>query len=300
MFGLGIVKHQDVPGRPSGWPLEGFARHLRTSRKQSTVDLRVAHLRLFARRHPDPWAVERRHIEDYLGQLRSGEYKRSVLSSLKLFYEWAAEEEWIIRDPARSIKTAASRPRADRPCTTEMLEAAIEAARASGDEEAWLALMVQSRTGIRRAEAASIHSRDISDDGQWLRVTGKGDRQRLVPLSGEVLALIRRRGDGWLFPGRFGGPVKPGTIAARTRRYLPIRNHALRHWAATSVYRASGKDIILVQTVLGHASVSTTQVYIEAMDDRTADDWNGAMARALQRGARADGNSGETPEEEAA
>jgi site-specific recombinase XerD len=132
--------------------------------------------------------------------------------------------------------------------------------------------------GLRASEACSLRARDVDLDGRRVRVTGKGDKQRVVPLGGGALRAVRRYlregrpqllGDvssQTLFISRRGRPLRPSDVrralaSALRREGLPSRSpHALRHSFATHLLEG-GADLLSIQELLGHASVATTQVY---------------------------------------
>jgi integrase/recombinase XerD len=157
--------------------------------------------------------------------------------------------------------------------------------------------------GLRISEAIGLDREDLSVDGAFVRVIGKGDKERLVPvgdvaldwlgrwMSGPRAALIRRhhvapiRG-GPLFLGDRGGrlarqqawaAVKHAAIAAGlTDRVSP---HTLRHSFATHLLEG-GADLRIVQELLGHASISTTQLYTHLTGERIRDIYSRAHPRA--------------------
>lgn len=122
----------------------------------------------------------------------------------------------------------------------------------------------------------------LGSGGPQLIVNGKGGRRRIVPISDELAQLIRRgaAGDtpsmaafdwgtsGWLFPDGNGGHLTPGWVGELVARAWPegCAMHSLRHRFATRAYRGS-RNLLAVQTLLGHANVSSTQRYTEVVDD---------------------------------
>ncbi|MDN5768083.1 MAG: site-specific integrase [Humibacillus sp.] len=158
------------------------------------------------------------------------------------------------------------------------------------DDRVRLAVQLAAFAGLRRAEIARIHTRDIEDD--CLHVVGKGGHERLVPLHPELRAALRAelarrrvglpgvgwgstdpRPDGWLFPSdRPGEPITAGHIAKLVAAALPpgFTTHTLRHRFATRAYRV-GRDLRAVQELLGHAAPETTARYA-AVPDRALTD----------------------------
>ena len=97
---------------------------------------------------------------------------------------------------------------------------------------------------------------------------GKGDVQRIVPLPDDLAQQIRDA-HGYLFPGRWGGHVEASYVGSHLADILgnPWTAHSLRHRYATTTYEAT-HDLLLVQRLLGHASVRTTQIYVALPDAR--------------------------------
>jgi integrase len=133
---------------------------------------------------------------------------------------------------------------------------------------------------MRRAEVAQVHRRDVVEDllGWSLVVHGKGSKDRIVPLPSD-LARVIRSADGYLFPGRIDGHLSPRYVGKLVARALDdgTTMHQLRHLCATEVHRET-KDLRLVQAMLGHASLATTQRYV-AVDDAAMRAAIGARSR---------------------
>ncbi|WP_245945875.1 tyrosine-type recombinase/integrase [Corynebacterium senegalense] len=128
--------------------------------------------------------------------------------------------------------------------------------------------------GLRRAECACLRVDDVIAVGQgWtLRVVGKGGHERVVPCPPHLARRIRARRGGWVFPGGQRGHVSPGWLGKQVSRALGDGGtaHTLRHRYASVAYGHT-HDLRAVQTLLGHASVATTQVYT-AVDDAAVRD----------------------------
>jgi integrase/recombinase XerC len=175
--------------------------------------------------------------------------------------------------------------------------------RAGEEREPWvlardaavLALLYGS--GLRIAEALSLGRKDVPQPGQGdaITVTGKGNKARMVPVLPRVLELIAEyvtlcpytiAGDGTLFLGEKGGPLSPRIIQLAMERLrgalgLPdtATPHALRHSFATHLL-ARGGDLRAIQELLGHASLSTTQIYTAVDAERLLDVYRSAHPRA--------------------
>lgn len=193
--------------------------------------------------------------------------RRVVLYSLRSFYAWAVGTGRlpVAADPTAALGSLPPSPPRPRPLPEPLYGAALE--RASDDVR--LMLRLAGDHGLRRAEVARVHSRDLQLDaaGWSLLVHGKGDRDRLVPLTELVAGELRRR-DGWAFPSGRGGHLAPITVGRMVARVLPDgwTMHSLRHRAATRYY-ALDRDLVTIRDLLGHQSLDTTRRYIQTPDD---------------------------------
>jgi integrase/recombinase XerC len=173
--------------------------------------------------------------------------------------------------------------------------------RAGEEREAWvlardaavLALLYGS--GLRISEALSLKRKDIAAATDALTITGKGNKTRMVPVLPQVTKLITDYlaicpyalpPDGALFVGAKGGPLSPRIVQlamARLRGALGLPDsatpHALRHSFATHLL-ARGGDLRAIQELLGHASLSTTQIYTAVDAERLLDVYASAHPRA--------------------
>jgi len=201
------------------------------------------------------------------------------LSGVRAFLRYAAEQQGR---PAQLPRTRApKRPRTlPRPAAPEdAVELAENAADAASTP--WIGardlaiLLLLYGAGLRVAEAMSLRA-NVLPIGQTLRVTGKRSKTRVVPIVPAAREAIEEyvrqcpyplRGEVPLFVGARGGPLNPDLVrravaAARRRLGLPetLTPHALRHSFATHLL-ARGADLRALQELLGHASLSSTQIY---------------------------------------
>jgi len=160
-------------------------------------------------------------------------------------------------------------------------------------DAAVLALLYGS--GLRISEALSLRRKDVAAAGDTLTVTGKGNKQRMVPVLPQVIKSITDYAalcplplpaDGPLFIGTRGGPLSPRVVQlamARLRGALGLPDnatpHALRHSFATHLL-ARGGDLRAIQELLGHASLSTTQIYTAVDSERLLEAYRSAHPRA--------------------
>jgi integrase/recombinase XerD len=236
---------------------------------------------------------------------------RRRAAALKGFYRFAYGEGLIRVDVAAHLDLPRQPRLLPDTLTIDEVERLLEAAGGDDPDAADHERRLRDRTllellyaaGLRIGEAIGLDREDLSFDGGFVRVIGKGDRERLVPLGEVALDWLRRWVDGprvrlmalgHATPAR-GGPVflgpRGGRLArqqawsavkgAATRAGLGSRvsPHTLRHSFATHLLEG-GADLRIVQELLGHASISTTQLYTHVTGERIRDVYGRAHPRA--------------------
>ena len=278
------------------WDLDDFSRSL-TGVAPATVVAYRSDLDAFVEwagrgGASGPGQVDRLLLRRYLASLGTRRYaKRSIArkaASLRRYFSWCRRTGRIPDDPARrlSAPTGESRlPRVLNPADADALiadptgRAALDAPEIRARDDAVLELLYGS--GLRVSELCGLDLAGVDLDRRLVTVWGKGAKQRQVPMSPPATAALRtwieRRPalvrdttpPGALFVGRRGGRLSPRDA----RRILdhrstePINPHALRHSFATHLLD-NGADLRLVQELLGHASLQTTQVYTHVSKER--------------------------------
>lgn len=235
----------------------------------ATCDLYVSILHRLARETgaPTPWDLTADDLAGWLaGHHWSRNTARSARSALAGFYRWAYQLGHTDENPAEALPRVHLLPPVARPASEDAYRAALAEA---GPDDA-LMLRLAAEAGLRRAEVAAVHSRDLHPDNAgrwWLTVRGKGERTRRLPLGRELAILLRDRPDGFAFPGK-AGHLSADYVGVRISALLPagVTMHALRHRFATRTYAAT-RDLFAVQRLLGHASPTTTQIYVQTTDD---------------------------------
>jgi integrase/recombinase XerC len=192
----------------------------------------------------------------------------SVRSGLRMFYAWAVKAGRTSYDPAAGLPKVRKPPPRPRPAS----EGAYRFALAVAGPRERLMLRLAAEMGLRRAEVACVHSRDLVQHvgGAWsLVVHGKGGRERLVPVPAGLLAELRSLPPGYVFPSpiRGHGHLSRYQVGRVLRALLPagVTPHMLRHRFSTLAY-AVDHDLLAVQELLGHASPATTRHYVEVPD----------------------------------
>ena len=220
------------------------------------------------------------------------------LSAIRRFLTFAAEQAG--EAPKIPRTRAPRRPKTlPRPASPDEAIALAEDA-AGGASEGWIGardlaiMLLLYGSGLRVSEALSLTARALPL-GQAIRVTGKRSKTRIVPIVPAVREAIDSyvgecpfpvTGDSPLFIGARGGPLNADLVrravrAARTRLGLPdtLTPHALRHSFATHLL-ARGADLRSLQELLGHASLSSTQIYTKVDAARLLDVYRHAHPRA--------------------
>jgi integrase/recombinase XerD len=249
--------------------------------------------------------ADRAAVEDYLvacdaqGLSRATRARR--LSSIRQLYRFAVEEGWRDDNPALRLAgpgRAASLPKTlSEDEVTRLMEAARSRGRSPGDRLRDTALFeLIYATGLRVTELVSLPVAALRGDPRMILVRGKGDKERMVPLSAPARAAVaawlahrdaeeeaaRKAGRApsrFLFPGEgreghltrqyFHHLVKDVAVLAglSPARVTP---HVLRHAFATHLL-AHGADLRVIQTLLGHSDIATTEIYTHVLDDHLKD-----------------------------
>jgi integrase/recombinase XerC len=248
--------------------------------------------------------LDARQLRAFLASRRQGRVaSRSLarsLSGLRAFFRWLEAEELAHNRAIRQVARPKVGHSIPRPLSIENAAAVVEGGMAADLD--WIAardiaaLLLLYGSGLRISEALGIARRDAPTEGrEVLRVAGKGGKERLVPVLPVTQAAVARYlalcpyplpPDGPLFLGAKGGPLRARIVQlvmARLRDALGLPDtatpHALRHSFATHLLSA-GADLRQIQELLGHASLSTTQVYTEVDRERLLAVYDRAHPRA--------------------
>lgn len=243
--------------------LPEFEAHLIAHRRSSeTIKLRLVYLRQLAAR-VDLAAATTDELEAFI--YGNPDWKpntvNSALASIRVFYKWAHETGRIPGEnpagPLMSLRVPRTLPRVANDID---LRRGINSV--STKHRAMILLGCDG--GLRRSEIARAHMRDRR--GEWLTITGKGGKQRTVPLTPALLASLTTLEAmlpfGHYFPGEYDGHVSGDVVYRTIRHHVHINPHALRHRAGTAIYRESGNNIRIAQEFLGHESPATTAIYV--------------------------------------
>ncbi|MGH8706032.1 MAG: site-specific tyrosine recombinase XerD [Burkholderiales bacterium] len=211
-----------------------------------------------------------------------------MLSSLKRFYQWCLRERRLAADPTLKLDPPKRAPRFPR----SLSETDVEALLAAPGVETPLGLRdramleVLYASGLRVSELVALKTFEANLDAGVVRILGKGAKERLVPLGEEAVDWIRRylksarpallgqRSADALFVTARGAAMTRQAFWHNIRRYgaraipgKPLSPHMLRHAFATHLIN-HGADLRVVQMLLGHADISTTQIYTHVARER--------------------------------
>lgn len=234
-------------------------------RPRSTLRLRCYQLRRFAELHPVDCSSDAM-ISWLTSAGWSPETKKSYRAALVCFYRWAQRRGHLDHDPTIDLPPVRTPQRPPRPAP----EAALREALLAADPRTHLMLRLAGHHGMRRGEIAQVHTDDILEDlvGHSLIVHGKGAKDRIIPLSPDVADELASCLRGWVFPSPQGGHLTAQHVGKILANALPDgwTAHTLRHRFATVAY-AGTKDLLAVQTMLGHSKPETTRGYVLTPQD---------------------------------
>ncbi len=255
--------------------------------------------------------VDRLVMRGYLGHLtRQGLSRRSIaraLSALRTLYRFLQREELVEANPARAVGT----PKLEKYLPGSLDRAQVDLLFQAAEARAWeghfpdvrnLAILeLFYSTGMRLSELRGVNAADLDLVTQQVKVRGKGRKERIIPVGDhavralrnyaakrdELLRMVGRGADrGAFFLSRTGRRMAARTIQVVVTRFLDqvdedagLSTHSLRHTFATHLLD-NGADLRAVQELLGHASISTTQIYTHTSVERLKQVYQKAHPRA--------------------
>jgi integrase/recombinase XerD len=238
-------------------------------------------------------ALERRDLEAFTRQMMSGGLApRSVartIACVRGFYRFLLIEKKVDADPAEDLRAPRAWPALPKYLDIEQVDRLLtqpDVATPRGVRDKAL-IEVLYATGLRVTELLSLKAGDISLDAGYLTCIGKGDKQRIVPLGDSAVdwvrryvsearpALLKGRKSKWLFVNaKAGGQLSRVGFWKLLKEYgikagvsPDLSPHVLRHSFATHLLER-GADLRAIQMMLGHADLSTTQIYTHVLEAR--------------------------------
>lgn len=223
-----------------------------------------------------------------------------LLSAWRGFFKYLARDHGFVHNPCLGIRAprAAKRlPDALSPDEAGRLMEVVGDDALALRDRAMLELLYSS--GLRLSELTALTLEDVNFRDTTVRVTGKGAKTRIVPVGSYALAALRAwlpqrdllapAGQKAMFVARSGAPLSPRSVQLRLKRWGMklglagrVHPHALRHSFASHLLQSSG-DLRAVQEMLGHASISTTQVYTHLDFQHLAKVYDAAHPRAKRK-----------------
>lgn len=287
--------------------VEEFAHHLEkvVGRSAATVKGYQSDLLLFASGAPDFSDFTLDNLRAWLAQAVEDGKSRATLArrtaAARSFSTWACKHGYLPNDPAASLVTPKVGGHLPKVLSSSQAADLMSSSGAVTEHEylrdcAILELLYA--TGIRVSELCSLDITSIDFSRNTLRVIGKGNKERVVPFGSKAATALQNwldSGRGQLvdpaksgkavFLGARGGRIDPRQVrriverAGNEVRVDGLGPHALRHSAATHILDGGG-DLRVVQELLGHSSLQTTQIYTHVSTQRLADAFKNAHPRA--------------------
>lgn len=280
--------------------IDAFVLHLKLERNlaKNTIDAYSRDLARFAESVPDECVSEisPEHISGFMvEELESGLKTRSLarrLSSIRGLFRFLKMESHVPADPTAHVDTPKYGKKIPRVLSLDEVEDLLNAPdRTTPEGMRDIAMLeVLYATGLRVSELVSLQKRQVDLQSGWVRVVGKGGKQRIVPLGEKAIDAIDAylKSDRAALLASCGGPgstpdlfvTRRGSAMTRQsfwknlKRYVKktgidknVSPHKLRHSFATHLLER-GADLRIVQTLLGHADIGTTQIYTHIAQER--------------------------------
>ena len=255
--------------------------------------------------------VDETHVSGFLAALRSGSATHPALSAtsagravvaVRGLHRFALREGMTPSDPAALVRPPTAARRLPKAISVEEVTRLLDAAGADGTPLALrdrALLEVLYGTGARISEAVGLAVDDLDRDEGVVKLAGKGGKERVVPVGSYALEAVQAylvrgrpvlagqgRGTAALFLNARGGVLSRQSawavlraVAGRAGITTEVSPHTLRHSFATHLLEG-GADVRVVQELLGHASVTTTQIYTLVTVDQLREVYAGAHPRA--------------------
>lgn len=296
--------------------LNRFLDHLQYERQLAphTLSAYRRDLDRFIRQLPEDAAlsnVDAQHVRRFIAREHQrglqGRSLQRALSALRTWFDYLTRHEGLTANPARSVQAPRSPRKLPQPLDPDQMSQLLgDSATTAGHEalevrdQACFELMYGS--GLRLAELVSLDLGDVDLSEGLVHVTGKGNKQRVVPIGAQAqralkawlqertLLLAQLHGvNEALFLSRRGHRLSRESVRQRLRRRALLRQvngrvhpHGMRHAFASHLLESSG-DLRAVQELLGHADISTTQIYTHLDFQHLAEVYDRAHPRAQKR-----------------
>jgi integrase/recombinase XerD len=287
------------PSRPGTTVIDGYLAYLRDVRRLSANTLEsyardLGQLGAYAERHErSVETLDRKDLEAFVRSLMaSGLSPRSVaraVATVRGFYKFITAEQKLSNNPADDLRSPRAWPSLPKSLSLEDVDRLLSQPDTSTPrglrDKALIELLYA--TGLRVSELISLRAGDLHIEEGFLTCIGKGDKERMVPMGQDAAswvtryirdgrpALLKKKTSPWLFVNaRDGGSLSRIGFWKVLKEYglkagLPgeLSPHVLRHSFATHLLER-GADLRMIQVMLGHADLSTTQIYTHVLEAR--------------------------------
>jgi len=277
--------------------LDQFINYIRVERglSNNTVEAYSRDLLLFFQfleeRELSPVKVSQDNLREYVSTLGMGLSTRSVarnISAIKTFFRFLVSEGKIKSSPARLIETPRLSRRLPGPLSQQEVERLLSQPDPNNPREQrdYAMFEILYATGLRVSELVNLKTSNINLEAGYIRTVGKGSKERIVPIGDKAIEAVKEylsigrfqvmkgRNSPYIFLNLRGRPMsrqgfwkiikKYGKEAGIKKKITP---HSIRHSFATHLLEA-GADLRSVQIMLGHADISTTQIYTHVTRER--------------------------------
>ena len=263
--------------------LESFSSHLNALGVNDLSTLNISHLR------------------SWLANQQSKGASRTTLSrratSIKLFTKWAHKEGLLPTDVGFNLATPKAHRILPEILDVKQADIAMQSLESFAEESGELTAirnlaMVEMlyASGARVSELCGLDLKDIDYERQTIRVIGKGSKERVIPIGRPAIAALEKwlavrsqlandKSGNAVFLGARGKRIDQRQVREVVYKTIELGPHALRHSAATHLLEG-GADLRTVQEILGHASLSTTQIYTHVSAERLHSAFKQAHPRA--------------------
>ncbi len=267
-------------------------------------DLRILMKDLKLEAEDDLAGVSRQELIDYLTFLKKRGRTASTiarkLAAIKAFYRFLAAERYIKKDPAEVIEAGIKGLHLPKVLSVEEVEELLNEPNL-GTPEGYrdkTMLEVLYATGMRVSELVSLKAASVNLEMKYIIAFGKGSKERIIPIGRTAVKylshymetirpeLLKDENEELLFLSSWGGPMTRQRFFELIKEYgksagitKPVTPHMLRHSFATHLLE-NGTDLRVVQELLGHADISTTQIYTHLTNRRLKEIYDKAHPRA--------------------
>lgn len=250
----------------------------------------------------ESWKADKKVIRNFMVSLsESGISKRSInrkLSTLRSFFLFLLKIGEIKISPTESIPSLKFYPEKQIPLSQEEMENFHKLALEPPDALSQLIIETLYQTGMRKAELCNLLEEDANLETCELRITGKGNKVRLIPISPDLAGKMQKYRESkkplipnqiYFFVNHKGKKLGEKFVYSTVNRYLGMVTakkkkspHILRHSFATHILD-NGAEISKVKKLLGHSSLASTQVYTQANIEQLKKVFNSAHPRAIKK-----------------